>query len=216
MLQQHNINHTAQSLLHFIRSAIEGREYAKFVFSRSLSDAMECFVALGEQHGFSRDDMAFANIGIIHQFVSGGLDISAALKQAIDEGKQQFAVTQQIKLPTLLFSEQQVDEFTVNETTPSFITQQTVTGAVCADYNNTSLSGKIVLITNADPGFDWLFSHNIKGFVTAFGGCNSHMAIRAAELNIPAVIGAGEHKFAQWQQAAHLTIDCASQTVKMT
>ena len=44
---------------------------------------------------------------------------------------------------------------------------------------------------SADPGFDWIFTRDISGFVTQFGGANSHMAIRASELGIPAVIGAG-------------------------
>ena len=52
-----------------------------------------------------------------------------------------------------------------------------------------------MLIPSADPGYDWIFAQGIAGFVTMFGGVNSHMAIRAAELNVPAVIGAGEAYF---------------------
>ena len=44
----------------------------------------------------------------------------------------------------------------------------------------------------ADPGFDWIFSKDIKGLVTKYGGSNSHMAIRCAEFNIPAAIGCGD------------------------
>ena len=47
-------------------------------------------------------------------------------------------------------------------------------------------------IENADPGFDFIFSHNIKGLITAFGGPNSHMSIRCNEFGIPAAIGIGE------------------------
>ena len=52
--------------------------------------------------------------------------------------------------------------------------------------------GKIVLIKQADPGFDWIFGRKISGLITQFGGSNSHMAIRSAELGIPAAIGVGE------------------------
>ena len=31
-------------------------------------------------------------------------------------------------------------------------------------------NNKIILIENADPGFDWLFNFNIKGLITKFGG----------------------------------------------
>ena len=56
---------------------------------------------------------------------------------------------------------------------------------------NIKISGKIILIESADPGYDWIFSHNIIGLVTKYGGANSHMAIRSGELNIPAAIGVG-------------------------
>ena len=55
-----------------------------------------------------------------------------------------------------------------------------------------SFAGRILFVPSADPGFDWIFTRGIAGFVTQFGGANSHMAIRASELGIPAVIGAGE------------------------
>ena len=54
------------------------------------------------------------------------------------------------------------------------------------------ISNKIVLIENADPGYDWLFGRNIAGLITMYGGANSHMAIRAAEFGLPAAIGIGE------------------------
>ena len=57
------------------------------------------------------------------------------------------------------------------------------------------LENKIILIPNADPGFDWIFSHSISGLITIYGGSNSHMAIRSAEFGIPAAIGIGEIKF---------------------
>ena len=65
-------------------------------------------------------------------------------------------------------------------------------------------------IESADPGYDWLFSHNIAGFVTAWGGMNSHMAIRAGELKIPAIIGAGQKIFNEIKNSNFVKIDCKS------
>ena len=48
-----------------------------------------------------------------------------------------------------------------------------------------------------------------------FGGVNSHMAIRAAELNVPAVIGAGEAYYREWSGATMLELDCANKQVKV-
>ncbi|WP_200861049.1 PEP-utilizing enzyme [Aeromonas diversa] len=70
-------------------------------------------------------------------------------------------------------------------------------------------------IPNADPGFDWIFSYNISGLITAWGGVNSHMAIRAGELGIPAIIGAGERRFTMWSMAKCLEIDCAGKRVEV-
>ena len=49
-----------------------------------------------------------------------------------------------------------------------------------------------MLIDSADPGWDWIFSFDIKGLVTKYGGPNSHMAIRCAEYNILCVLGLGD------------------------
>jgi glutamine kinase len=76
------------------------------------------------------------------------------------------------------------------------------------------LKGSILFIPSADPGFDWIFSRGISGFVTQFGGVNSHMAIRASELAVPAVIGAGEALFAHWKKAANICLDCGNQQVQ--
>ena len=57
------------------------------------------------------------------------------------------------------------------------------------------LNNKIVLIQNADPGYDFIFSYKIKGLITEFGGANSHMSIRCLELGIPAIIGIGNKDF---------------------
>ena len=64
-------------------------------------------------------------------------------------------------------------------------------------------------------GSTWIFSRGIAGFVTQFGGVNSHMAIRASELSMPAVIGAGETLFRQWKKAQKLSLDCGNQQVQI-
>ncbi len=41
------------------------------------------------------------------------------------------------------------------------------------------------------------------------------MAIRAGELGIPAVIGAGETLFRRWHRARELCLDCTNQRVSV-
>ena len=42
----------------FLRQSIEGREYAKFIFTRNLSTALELLAEAGETLGFSRQDLS--------------------------------------------------------------------------------------------------------------------------------------------------------------
>jgi phosphoenolpyruvate-protein kinase (PTS system EI component) len=68
----------------------------------------------------------------------------------------------------------------------------------------------VVLIERADPGYDWIFLSPIAGLVTKYGGSNSHMAIRCAELGVPAAIGCGEQVFEQLCNAQSVLLDCAA------
>ena len=77
------------------------------------------------------------------------------------------------------------------------------------------MKGRILLIPSADPGYDWIFSHEVKGFVTMYGGANSHMAIRAGELSIPAVVGVGAKRFEKYRKARMLEIDAAGKLVRI-
>jgi phosphohistidine swiveling domain-containing protein len=102
----------------------------------------------------------------------------------------------------------------VPPTQPNFITRKSVTAPTASiEDAPESFAGRILFVPSADPGFDWIFTRGISGFVTQFGGANSHMAIRASELEIPAVIGAGETLYQRWHAARKLTLDCTNQQV---
>ena len=72
-----------------------------------------------------------------------------------------------------------------------------------------------MIISQADPGYDWLFSHNIAGLITQYGGANSHMAIRSAEIGLPAAIGVGEKLYEEISQASRLELDCLGQRIRV-
>ena len=99
---------------------------------------------------------------------------------------------------------------------PNYITLGEAAGEVRAgDLRSDNIRGKILMIRAADPGYDWIFSCGIRGFVTAYGGANSHMAIRAGELGIPAAIGVGEKVFDRLSSAARLRLDCANKLIEV-
>jgi len=216
LLQQHGLEHNVLSLFHFLKSAIEGREQAKFVFTRNLSLAMTLIRELGAEHQLSVEDCSFLDIACLRQLYTSGIDISATLHRSAAEGRERCERTQQILLPPLIGTPEDVYRFHLSPSDPNFVTLGRVTAPVSSlDDDRTQLPGSILFIPSADPGYDWIFSHRISGLVTMYGGTNSHMAIRASELGIPAVIGAGTQLYDQWKSGGILEMDCANRQVKI-
>lgn len=216
LMTEQGFDQDVLSLFQFIKVGIEQREYSKFIFSKSLSLSLELVAKLGEEYGFSREDMAFFDIMKIKELYSKSADITQEIKDSILKGKVRYQESLKITLPPVITHPNEVYEFHLSEATPNYITQKTTTGAVLAnDLNSNTIPGKILLIPSADPGFDWIFAQPILGFVTAYGGANSHMAIRANELGIPAVIGVGQQLFEGLQECSLLQIDCSNKKMEI-
>ena len=81
---------------------------------------------------------------------------------------------------------------------------------VIKKYN---IQKKIVLIENADPGYDYIFTKNIGGLVTKYGGVNSHMSVRCSELGVPAAIGVGEKIFYNLANSKKIKLNCLNQKI---
>jgi phosphohistidine swiveling domain-containing protein len=215
ILESHKIRADPLDLFKFIRSGVRLRELAKFHFSHNLSNLMELIAEIGEAHGFSRDDLSYCDIRSIVELHIAALDTRQVLRESIDRGKSQYTNSLKISLPPLIVNPEDIYAFEWPESTPNFITQKKIIAKTCDASNQSKLAGAIVCIPNADPGFDWLFSHSIAGLITAWGGANSHMAIRAGELGLPSVIGAGEILYQRWSNAQMLSIDCATKKVEI-
>ncbi len=214
LLRQHGLDADARGLMEFIRAGVEGREYAKFVFTRSLSHALSLVRRLGEEHGLSADDCAYLDYDVIRALYSGSGSPEDALTVSAARGREKYALTRHLALPPIIASPADVFAFHLPASQPNFITRKSVTAAVASVSDPPeSLAGRILFVPSADPGFDWIFTRGIGGFVTQFGGANSHMAIRAGELGIPAVIGAGQTLFQRWSSARTLCLDCTNRKV---
>ncbi|MGA2216164.1 MAG: adenylyl-sulfate kinase [Bryobacteraceae bacterium] len=216
LLKEHGIEHDILSLIHFIKGGIEGREYAKFIFTRSLSDALSLVKQIGEENGLSTEDCSFLDINDVRALYSESGSVAARLKASVAEGKRRYSLTRRLVLPPLISSPDDALAFHLPSIHPNFITKQCVTAHVSTiDDSPEALKDTILFVPSADPGFDWIFSRGIAGFVTQFGGVNSHMAIRANELAMPAVIGAGETLFGHWKRADKICLDCGNQQVQV-
>ncbi len=219
LLDAHGLQPDPVGLFDFMQAGIELRELAKFHFTRNLSDALALIGEVGGRYGFSREDMAYCDIAVFKELHVAATDPKDMLLRSIEQGKARYADTLKISLPPLIAQPDDVWAFEWPETAPNFITQKQVTAPVVGCNLNGGereyLAGAVVCIPNADPGFDWLFAYPIAGLITAWGGANSHMAIRAGELGLPAVIGAGEVFFRQWSGARRLYLDCAGRRVEV-
>ncbi|TLD81382.1 hypothetical protein LS70_007665 [Helicobacter sp. MIT 11-5569] len=211
LLSEHGLKISAQEFLEFLKKAIEGREYAKFEFSKLLSRALVLIGEIGEYYGIPKEEM-------VHLDISNILNLYASLYsknpkerflEEIKRHKEEYALTLALKLPMLIINKEQIISFFEQEIVPNFITQKSVS-AVVAQTCESELEGKIVLIKSADPGFDYLFTKKIAGLITCYGGANSHMAIRASELGLPAAIGVGEEAFEKYINSKRIKLDCES------
>jgi phosphohistidine swiveling domain-containing protein len=214
LLKEHQLEIDILSFMEFIKAGIESREYAKFVFTQSLSQALSLMKQLGEAHGISGQDCAFLNYDAVRMLYSESGSVRAALLESVARGRKQYALTRSLVLPPTIASQGEVFAFHLPPSQPNFVTRKSITAPVALlGEPPESFAGRILFMPSADPGYDWIFTRQIGGFVTQFGGANSHMAIRASELEIPAVIGAGEALFQQWQKASRLCLDCTNQKV---
>ena len=217
-LSENKVQINAEQLISFIKEAIEQREESKFIFTRCLSEALNLISQLGGRYGFSKDDLSHLDITVLLKLYAhlDYRDVPNILSENIELNKDLYAVSRSVRLPNLITKPEDVYSFYLGSDEPNFITQKRISCMVESrnDIHNHELKNKIVCIPSADPGFDWIFSKKIAGLITQYGGANSHMAIRCAELSIPAVIGCGEQNYSLWSKATILELDCENRKVR--
>lgn len=209
-LRQMGFETDAQGLLVYIAEAIRLRELAKFRFTRVLSLALERIAAWGEQHGLDRESLSFLTLDQLQTCSPGELKPEALRARA------RFEIDRIVRLPHLIRTIEDVDIVRVPLNEPSYITNERVSGRVLELTTSDirfDIDGCIVLIESADPGFDWIFSHNIKALMTKYGGANSHMAIRCAEFRVPAAIGCGDRLYDMAAAASIVELNCGARTI---
>ncbi len=219
-IAQMGLNTRVDQLLRFIREATAGREYAKFQFTKNLDEVLGLIVEWGKEYGFEREDLS-------HLFIEDILHLNKFtvarepllyVKQKIQEGKNWHQESNKIETPQLITSPDDLDVIEHNVAEPNYVTSKTVTSQVCkltGITDKAELEGKIVLTEGADPGYDWIFLHPIKGLITKYGGAASHMTIRCAEFGLPAAIGCGEEWYNRLKDANNIELNCVNKQIKI-
>lgn len=218
---QHGILGTPEFIFHFIQESIRARELSKFYFTKLLSISLEKLARYGELLGIPRNDLALLSLDELEFFMShqGKKEHSIdLLREKISLNRSQKELWAQIPLPSVIISERDLDIVKYYEAYPNFVTRKKVQGTVIligALKQNWGdvLVNKIILLENADPGFDWIFTQHPSALITKYGGVASHMAIRCAELDIPAAIGCGDVIFEQCANAKTVLLDCQTELI---
>ena len=215
LIKKNHLNlNSSEELFEYIRMSIVSREYAKFIFTRSISTILEIISSYGKKLRLNKNELS--NISI-NNFLNKKIFKNKNKLLAISKkNKMQNLIFKSVKLPQIIHDIAGIKVIPYQVNFPNFITRKKIQSEkVFLNNKNFDLNikNKIIMIENADPGFDWIFGHKIIGLVTKYGGVNSHMAIRCAELEIPAAIGCGEKKFETLKSSKLICLDCASSSI---
>ena len=208
-----------EDLISFIKNSIKYREYSKFIFSKNIDMIFENLESFGKKFDLKKDDLSYLNINTFLDlyFNFSSFKSVKSLKKNIKENKTEYIANQKIILPDVITSEKDLFLQVKKKTKVNFISNKIIT-AKLFEYKEINIRKKIngiVCIENADPGYDFLFTKNIKGLITKYGGQNSHMAIRCAELNLPALIGVGDEAYKKIIKNKSIKIDCVLRKIDL-
>lgn len=221
-LERHGIHSSGEALLTFAKQTLEYREDAKFQFTKALSTAIELLAHAGALVGLSREEVACIDLETLMRFRDADdRDIDAVRstwREVAATNADQHALYRRIALPPVLVTSGDLTAAENYASKPNFVTRKRIEGPVFdfrdLDYGDIpSLADRIVLIENADPGYDWIFTRHPLGLITKHGGVASHMAIRCAELGVPAAVGCGETLFDQALMAGRVDLDCSTERI---
>lgn len=205
-------------LMRTIRSSFEQRELFKFEFTKSLSLAIELLADIGEELSISRPEMSYLEVSdvLAASNYESTEEIREILLMLSNQRRQTHKRNEAMILPEVITGANDFSVISISEARPNFITNQRVCGELVRLEPGLSedISGKIVVIEKADPGYDWVFTNNIKGLITKYGGAASHMAIRCAEFGVPAAIGCGSKIFNYVSRLRYACIDCKNEKIE--
>ena len=219
ILKQHKLKFEKINFIEFVQQTLIQREKLKFEFTKNLSQAIELIAMGSKKLDFSREEISNLSLSDIFKFNKyPPKKFRKYLQKKIFHNYKIKKLSSYLSLPPIIFSEDDFEIIQYHTTVPNYITKNVVTEDVVFlnSYRDIpNIDSKIVVIENADPGFDWIFTKNPKGLITKYGGIASHMAIRCGEIDMPAVIGCGEILFEKLKIAKRISIDCKNEKINV-
>ena len=212
----------AEELIQYIKLTIALREEFKLEFSRSIDYIFSNLKKFFKKIKINEKKIKYLDYNII---LNANSDLSLTkfrkiILNNINLNLLNYKKLSLIKLPDTINSYKDIYFFEEQRSKPNYITnKKIVSSIICLEKKRnlnivSKLTNKIVVIENADPGYDFLFSYKISGLITKYGGPNSHMAIRCEELNVPAIIGMG-NLIDNFKNNNIVEIDCMRKKIKI-
>jgi len=206
-------------IFEFLQEAIGARENYKFIYSKAVSEILEKIVDFGTIYGLNRRDLQFITIEDISHIATmeSPIEVRDFLNVTFKGRRDIYNLNSKMILPEIVFEENDFYTFDSHSARPNYVTNKSVKSQTIYldSAQRVDLKGKIIIIENADPGYDWIFNHGIVGLITKYGGAASHMSIRCSELGVPAAIGTGELLFDKIVLAKELLLDAKNQKIEV-
>ena len=156
LLKRDKIDLNSQELIKYILKSIELREFSKFIFSKSIDQIFKLIAKIVPKKLSNKEIISFFSIS---EILNNKINQKLFLKR-----KKEYENNLKIFLPEVITNNSAYDVIPYMFNIPNFITSKRVSGKMLNlnDRIKNSLENKIVLIENADPGFDWIFTKKIK------------------------------------------------------
>ena len=214
--KKNNLLFSFEDFIKFAKKSIENRENSKLIFSKSIDEIFINLKKLALEINIDYKNFEHLDIKLIKNSFNNLSQekLRNLILRNIKKNKEHYAFAKNIKTPDVITSTKNFDYFDEISSKENYVTEKNILGEMIElkkISNLEKLKDKIILIESADPGYDFIFSYNIKGLITKYGGKNSHMAIRCNELNLPSIIGVGEKTYRSFINSKKIYIDCKNE-----
>lgn len=185
----HELGIDADALLHGFTLAHQARDWCKLALAVELSAGLERLNEMAASRGHGRAQLSWLQLD--------DLDDArlATWAQRADLRQRRHAADSLLRMPLLLDGACDLRRVISSPGRPTYLGRGRVHAPVVAigpeSVPEQLLPGSVAVLERCEPGFDWVFGRRPAAIVTAFGGPNAHVALRAHELNCPALLGIG-------------------------
>jgi phosphohistidine swiveling domain-containing protein len=207
-LLDHGFAMSTEALLEQYASAVRVRELGKFALADRVSGVLDSIAAFAETRGLARESAGWLTLdALLTEEADAGM-----LVEAVAAARRRHALESQLRMPLLVRgSAGALDVVRFPPGRPNYLGRGRANGRPVRVDAMTRPDAvplhALLAIASADPGFEWMLLRRPVAIVTAFGGPNSHIAIRSAELGVPALLGVGPEAFRRIVEASELCID---------